>query len=80
MDLCEELRLLAGGLHTVSVRASLSLISAAKAKAYIEGRTYSTPDDVKYIFPYVMQHRLIGNDTMAAEALISKVLEQTSVD
>ena len=80
VDLCEELRLLAGGLHTVSVRASLSLISAAKAKAYIEGRTYSTPDDVKYIFPYVMQHRLIGNDTMAAEALISKVLEQTSVD
>jgi MoxR-like ATPase len=43
----------------VSPRGSLSLLNAAKANAYLQGRNYVTPDDVqKMIFP-VLSHRII---------------------
>lgn len=42
-----------------SPRASLFILTASKAFAAINGRDYITPDDVKYIAPYVMHHRVI---------------------
>lgn len=41
-----------------SPRALLHLLSAVRARSYIEGRDYATPDDVKYIAPSVLAHRL----------------------
>ncbi len=43
----------------VSPRGSISLYKASKAVAYIDGRNYVTPDDVKYIADSVMSHRII---------------------
>ena len=43
----------------VSPRGSISLYKASKAVAYIEGRNFVTPDDVKYIADSVMSHRII---------------------
>src|SRR5699024_7265084 len=37
----------------VSPRGSIALMKAAKAYAYINGRDYVLPDDVKYLAPYV---------------------------
>lgn len=44
-----------------SPRALLAWIRASKAYAYINGRSYVTPDDLKLLAPYVLPHRLIGN-------------------
>lgn len=49
-----------------SPRASISLIRAAKAQAFIAGRAFVTVDDVKKIAPHVLRHRLIL--TFEAEA------------
>ena len=41
-----------------SPRALLLWIRAAKAYAFVEGREYVTPDDLKSLAPYVLAHRL----------------------
>lgn len=42
-----------------SPRASIDLLKSSKAKAYIEGRDYVIPDDVKDMVIPVLSHRLI---------------------
>jgi MoxR-like ATPase len=42
-----------------SPRASLSLYWAAQAWAAIHGREYVLPDDVKFLAPHVLTHRLV---------------------
>jgi len=79
VNLCEELRLLAGGSHTVSVRGSLAVLSAAKAKAMLEDKSFVTPDHVQAVFPYVMQHRLIGNDTIENQSLIIETIKKVPI-
>ena len=39
-----------------SPRASIWLFKGARAKAYLEGRDYVIPDDVKIIAPFVLSH------------------------
>lgn len=43
----------------VSPRASIALMKAAQAYAFMCGRNFVTPDDVQYLVPYVFGHRLI---------------------
>ena len=43
----------------LSPRGSISLMRSALAYAYLQGRDYVLPDDLKYLFPYVASHRLI---------------------
>jgi MoxR-like ATPase len=42
-----------------SPRASLSILKSAKAAAGIRGRAFVTPDDIQFVAPYVLNHRLI---------------------
>lgn len=42
-----------------SPRATLALIAAAKAYAFIQERDYVIPDDIKKLAPYVLGHRLV---------------------
>ena len=42
-----------------SPRASIAILSAAKATAAIRGRDFITPDDIKFIAPSVLKHRII---------------------
>lgn len=42
-----------------SPRASVAMLQASKAFALLQGRDFVTPEDIKFIAPYVLQHRLI---------------------
>ncbi|WP_277674045.1 AAA family ATPase [Piscibacillus halophilus] len=42
-----------------SPRASIALMKAAKAYAYISKRDYVLPDDIKYLTKHVLSHRVI---------------------
>ena len=46
-------------LQGASPRAALSLTALAKATAWIQGRDYVLPSDVRFIFPEAIQHRLV---------------------
>ena len=42
-----------------SPRASVAMMQASKAYALLQGRDFVTPEDIKFVAPYVLQHRLI---------------------
>jgi MoxR-like ATPase len=51
----------------VSPRATLALAHVAKAHAFVQGRAYVIPEDVKSIAPDVLRHRLVLSYEAAAE-------------
>jgi len=53
--------------HGGSPRATISLAVAAKAKAFLDGRGYVVPQDVKDVAPDVLRHRLILSYEAEAE-------------
>ena len=69
----------------VSPRASINLNLAAKANAYLNGRDYVLPEDIKEIAHDVLAHRLLLNFEAEAEGIssrdiVSKILEKIPVN
>jgi MoxR-like ATPase len=67
-------------LQGASPRASLAVTSMAKAAAWVQGRDYVLPADVKLIYPATVTHRIILTpDAEAAgrkaEALVEDILK-----
>jgi MoxR-like ATPase len=58
-----------------SPRAGLALLHGAKARALLHGRDYVLPDDVKFLSPYVIGHRLV----LTAEAELEGVSPESVV-
>ena len=70
-------------LQGASPRASLAVTSMAKAAAWVQGRDYVLPADVKLIYPATVAHRIILTpDAEAAgrkaEALVENILKSVS--
>lgn len=67
----------------VSPRGALGLMRAAMGAALINNRDYVTPEDVKYIAPYVLAHRIVlnieGMTLTTEQALIEDILNETAV-
>ena len=60
-----------------SPRATLSLAAAARAHAFLEGRGFVTPDDVKALGPDVLRHRVLLTYEAEAEGItVEQVIEQ----
>ena len=79
LSLCQTLRALAGNDHSVSIRASLALQRAAQAHAVLDGQESVLPDHVQAVFPHVLRHRLLSDDTPDPTPLIQAALDQTQV-
>lgn len=67
-----------------SPRASLNLIKAAKAQAFIRGRDYVLPDDVKSVVYDVLRHRVMLTyeaeaEELNVEQLIGHILEEVTI-
>ncbi|MEA3408176.1 MAG: MoxR family ATPase [Chloroflexota bacterium] len=67
-----------------SPRGSLGLYKASQALAAIHGRDYVVPDDVKYLAPFIIGHRLIVNPESAlrgrnAEMILENLLSETKL-
>ncbi len=64
-----------------SPRASLQLVNAAKARALLGGRDFVLPDDVKYLAPYVLAHRVLLSpdaemEGLGSESVVREALER----
>jgi MoxR-like ATPase len=66
--------------YGASPRATLWLVAAAKAHAFLRGRGFVTPEDVKAIGPDVLRHRLILSFEAEAESLTADDLVQRVFD
>ncbi|MGD9680487.1 MAG: AAA family ATPase [Candidatus Obscuribacterales bacterium] len=66
----------------VSPRGSQLLMRAAQAAAFVDGRDFVKPDDVKLLAPYVLGHRVIPKvreSRVSHAELIERVLEEVPV-
>ncbi len=68
----------------VSPRASIALMKASQAYAFLNGRDYVLPDDVQYLVPFVFAHRLILKsearyEEMNSEFIIREIISTTPV-
>ena len=63
-----------------SPRATINLKTASKALAFLQGRGYVTPEDVKSIAMDVLRHRVRITYEAEAEALISDDIVQKVLD
>ena len=54
-----------------SPRATINLVLAAKARAFLEHRGYITPEDIRYIGKEVLCHRILLTYEAEAEELTS---------
>ncbi|MDT7915034.1 MAG: MoxR family ATPase [Candidatus Caldarchaeales archaeon] len=59
VDVARETRQLPEVVMGASTRAAVALLYAVKAWAALQGRDYAIPDDVKYVAPMVLNHRII---------------------
>ncbi|NJL85932.1 MAG: MoxR family ATPase [Leptolyngbyaceae cyanobacterium SM1_1_3] len=64
----------------VSPRGSVALYRAVQALAFIEGREYATPDDVKYLAMPVLAHRLIAAGGQAGGAIVTRLLDTVPIN
>ena len=67
-----------------SPRASLSMLKAAKSFAAIRGRDFVIPDDVQFVAPHVLNHRLIMTpeaemEGLSIEDLIKEIVHEIEV-
>jgi MoxR-like ATPase len=54
-----------------SPRATIALAQASRAHAFLRGRTFVTPDDVKAVAPDVLRHRVLTSFEADAEEVTS---------
>ena len=71
--LCDTTRSLPDVEQGVSPRAALATVRMAKARAYLSGRDYVVPQDIKDVFVDVCAHRVI----LTPKARIKKISAQT---
>ncbi|MBD3636974.1 MAG: MoxR family ATPase [Crocinitomicaceae bacterium] len=67
-----------------SPRASLSMLKASKAFAAIRGRDFVIPDDVQFVAPHVLNHRLIMTpeaemEGISIEDIIQEIVSEVEV-
>ena len=67
-----------------SPRASIALHRSSRASAWLDGRDYVTPDDVRSVLHPIMRHRLIITydalaDKITPDAIIDEIIQQVAV-
>ena len=84
LDLVEKTRKHPDLALGASPRAAVFLVTTSKAKAWLSGRNYVTPDDIKIVAPPLLRHRLILKpeaqlDGLQIETVIAAILKQINV-
>jgi MoxR-like ATPase len=67
-----------------SPRASIALTKTSRSRALINERQYVVPDDVKYLAPRVLEHRLVPSalarsQQLRVESMIDSLLQETPI-
>lgn len=67
-----------------SPRASIYLIETARAHAFLQGRGFVTPEDIKQMAPDVLRHRIITTyeaeaEEVTTDEIVQRILDHTDV-
>ncbi len=64
----------------VSPRGTVTLQKTSQALAFLEGRDYVIPDDIKFLAPNVLSHRLIPAGGRNAKVIVARLLNTVAVE
>ena len=76
VSLCEKTRSDSRILQGASPRASLALVALSKATAWIQGRDFILPRDVRFVFQDCIGHRLIWSPDLVDESARAQALDE----
>jgi MoxR-like ATPase len=62
-----------------SPRGAVALQKATQALAFLENRDYAIPDDVKFLAPHVLSHRIIPAGGRRAKTIVERLLRSISI-
>ena len=62
-----------------STRGAIHLANCSRALAYVRGRDFVIPEDVIYLAPYVLTHRLITRDHSDAKSIVEDILSKVKI-
>lgn len=80
VEICQKTRHMGEVLGGVSPRGTIAFYQAVRAYAYIQGRDYVVPEDIKELAVPVLAHRLIlGTGFLRGQELIEKLLAEIPV-
>lgn len=63
----------------VSPRGAVALQRATQALAFLQGRNYTIPDDVKFLAPHVLSHRLIPAGGRRGRTIVDQLLRSIPI-
>lgn len=63
-----------------SPRATVAMLNASKASALLNGRDFVTPEDIKFVTPSILQHRLILTAEAEMEGYTALKVAQKLID
>ncbi|NEQ70078.1 MAG: MoxR family ATPase [Symploca sp. SIO2D2] len=63
----------------VSPRGTIALQRTAQALAFLEGRDYVIPDDIKFLAPHVLAHRLMTTGGRQAKPIVEQLLHSVNI-
>lgn len=65
----------------LSPRAGIALLKCCQAFAFLDGRDFAIPEDVKAVFPALARHRMVApqGNQLSVEKLITGLLNQVAI-
>ncbi len=63
----------------ISPRGAVALQRATQALAFLEGRDYAIPDDIKFLVPHVLSHRMIAAGGRQTKAILQRLLRSVEI-
>lgn len=67
-----------------SPRGSIALMKSAQSYAFVQGREYVIPDDIKFLAPYALSHRIILNSdskfaNVSPKTVVTEILQKVKI-
>lgn len=79
MDIVERTRTENNFVTGVSTRGAMALYKASQVTALLRGRDYVIPEDVKYVAPFVLSHRISTGSGASAAKFMESILVAVKV-
>ncbi|MBP1581560.1 MAG: AAA family ATPase [Oscillospiraceae bacterium] len=81
MDIIQRTRTESRFTTGVSTRGAIALYKASQVTAALNGRDYVLPEDVRFVAPHILSHRVAASSTRSSdtEVYIRKILDEVPV-
>jgi len=80
LEIVRQTRVHPGAAFGASTRAAVALLRASRALAALHGRAFAIPDDVKFLAPFALAHRVVVRPEAMIDNLDGRLIVQQILD